>query len=137
LARAQGYGLGFDRYQKWVNKGSIVIVQIEHIDAINNLEEILRVDGVDGGIIGPYDLSASMGCPGKFGRKDMQAALKKYMTVCEKLRKPAGFHVVNPDAKELKEKVNEGFSFVAFGFDAIFLSAKCRDGLSEIRRKLC
>ena len=44
----------------------VVIAQIEHIDGINNLEEIISVEGIDGTIIGPYDLSGSMGMPGEF-----------------------------------------------------------------------
>jgi len=134
LARAQGYGVDFEKYKNWVNKGSIVIVQIEHIDAINNLEEILAVDGVDGSIIGPYDLSASMGYPGEFKRKDVKQALKRYVDCCKKLHKPAGFHVVNPDFKEVQEKVKGGFSFIAFGLDTLFMAEKCKAELSDIRR---
>ena len=56
LARAQGYEALFNEYLDWQKNGTIVIVQIEHINAVNNLEEILTVPGVDGYIIGPYDL---------------------------------------------------------------------------------
>jgi len=72
LARAQGYGLEFDRYKEWVNKDSIVVVQIKHMKAIDNLEEILNVKGVDASMIGPYDLSGSLGYPGDYGRKVVQ-----------------------------------------------------------------
>ena len=44
LARAQGYGKTFDEYRSWINKNSIIIIQIEHINAINNLEEIFSID---------------------------------------------------------------------------------------------
>ena len=67
LARAQKYGASFKEYLDWqsdVNSGPVVVVQIEHIDAVNNLKQILNVDGVDAFIIGPYDLSCSMGIPG-------------------------------------------------------------------------
>lgn len=59
LARAQGYGNKFDEYASSVNEESVVIAQVEHIDSVNNLESILSVDGIDGCIIGPYDLSGS------------------------------------------------------------------------------
>lgn len=134
LARAQGYGLEFEKYRNWVKMGSIVIVQIEHIDAINNLEEILTVEGVDASIIGPYDLSASMGYPGEFERKETRQALKRYIDVCKRLRKPAGFHVVNPDFKEFREGVKEGFNLIAFGLDTLFLATKCKGDLSNIKR---
>jgi len=133
LARAQGYGLHFEGYKDWVNKESIVIVQIEHIDAIKNLEEILKVEGVDAGIIGPYDLSASMGHPGDFKRIEMEEALKKFTDTCRKLKKSAGFHVVAPDSEEFKKKLGQGFNFLAFGLDTLFLAIKCKDELSKIR----
>ena len=72
LARAQNYGFGFDEYVEKINSRTIVIVQIEHIDAINNLEEILSTKGVDGSIIGPYDLSGSMGKPGEYNEPDVK-----------------------------------------------------------------
>ena len=79
LARAQGYGNNFEDYRDWIKKESIVIVQIEHIDAVNNLEDILKVRGVDGSIIGPYDLSASLGIPGEFDNTELKRPLKKYL----------------------------------------------------------
>ena len=79
LARGQGYGLEFEKYKEWVNKESIVIVQIEHIEAVRNLDEILSVEGIDGFIIGPYDLSASMGIPGEFEHPDVIEALNRVM----------------------------------------------------------
>ncbi len=66
LARAQGYGASFDDYFDWQQDNSIVVVQIEHIDAVRNLPEILSVPGVDAYITGPYDLSGSLGMPGRF-----------------------------------------------------------------------
>ncbi len=52
LARAQGYGMEFGKYKEWINEGSIVIVQIEHYEAIKNLDSILSVEGIDGFIVG-------------------------------------------------------------------------------------
>ncbi len=67
-----------------------MIAQIEHIDAINNLEVILGVKGIDGTIIGPFDLSSSMGKPGKFHDPDVIDALLKYETISKKLKKEMG-----------------------------------------------
>jgi len=75
LARAQGYGANFQEYLKWQSAGPVVIVQIEHKDAIDQLEKILTVAGVDGFIIGPYDLSCSMGIPGQFENPEFIAAM--------------------------------------------------------------
>lgn len=133
LARAQGYGLEFEKYRDWVNKNSIVVAQIEHIEAINNLEEILNVKGIDASIIGPYDLSGSLGYPGDYERKEVRDAVRKYIKVCNKLGKQAGFHVIPPDAGKLKDKIKEGFGFIAFSLDTLFLGKKIKDELKRIK----
>jgi len=133
LARAQGYGLEFAKYKSRVNKDSIVIVQIEHIEAIENLEEILLVKGVDASIIGPYDLSASLGYPGEFNHKKVRAAMARYLKICNKLNKPAGFHVIDPEAMKVKDRIREGFRFVGFSLDTLFLGQKIRSELKELR----
>ncbi len=134
LARAQGYGLDFEKYNNWVNKNSAVIVQIEHIKAVENLEEILSVEGVDAFIVGPYDLSGSIGRPGDFKHPDMVSALKKILEASKKLEKTAGFHVIPPDADSVVEKINAGYKFIGFSLDTLFLGTLCRDELSKIKK---
>ncbi|MFH1189198.1 MAG: aldolase/citrate lyase family protein [Candidatus Omnitrophota bacterium] len=133
LARAQGYGLKFEAYKKWLRENSMVIVQIEHIEGVKNLEEILSVKGVDAFMVGPYDLSASLGYPGEFDRPGMRNALKKIMSVSKRLKVSAGFHVVQPDIGALKQRVGEGFSFIAYSFDALFLAGACGESIANIR----
>jgi 2-dehydro-3-deoxyglucarate aldolase len=132
LWRAQGYGFDFDRYKKWQATESIVIVQIEHIDGVNNLEKILRTDGVDGFIIGPYDLSASLGIPGELEHADFRAALAKILQTAKEIDALMGIHVVVPDPSVAKEKIKEGYRFIAFSIDTLFLGQSCRDGLNQI-----
>jgi len=134
LARAQGYGLEFKKYKNWINENSIVIAQVEHVEAINNLEGILKVEGIDASIIGPYDLSASLGYPGDFKRKEVKSAIAQYVKVCKRLKKSAGFHVVHPDAEDVKAKRKEGFNLIAFGVDMLFLGDKIRQELKGIKR---
>lgn len=133
LARAQGYGLEFERYKDWVNNGSIVIVQIEHIKAVENLEEILSVDGVDGFVVGPYDLSGSIGRPGEFNHPDVCSALRRVMKVSKGLNKTAGFHVISPDANEVNKKIKEGYRFISFSLDTLFLGSKCQEECNRIK----
>lgn len=132
LARAQGYGTEFEKYRLWADKKSVVIVQIEHIDAIDNLEEILSVEGVDGSMIGPYDLSGSLGHPGRFERKDVRDALKRYENTCRRMRKPMGFHVVRPDYMVAAQYKKKGYSFLAVGLDTLYLAEKCSEVVSKI-----
>ncbi|MDD5310590.1 MAG: aldolase/citrate lyase family protein [Candidatus Omnitrophica bacterium] len=133
LARAQGYGFGFERYKKWLREKSIVIAQVEHIESVDNLEEILAVDGIDGSIIGPYDLSGSLGYPGRFDRPEVKKAIKRYEDVCRKMKKPMGFHVVEPDIKRAKELKQKGYKFLAVGLDSLYLGRKCLEVTGELR----
>lgn len=133
LARAQGYGTSFEQYKNWVQNESVIIVQIEHIDAVNNLKSILSVEGVDGFIIGPYDLSGSLGVPGNFEDPRMVNALRKVEEVAKTFDGVAGFHSVSTDEKLVKQKINEGYNFIAYSLDTLFLSNRCQDGLKFIR----
>ena len=134
LGRALGYGESFESYKKWNASSSVVIAQIEHIKAIENLEGILTVDGIDATIIGPYDLSASLGYPGKFNHPSVKDALKRYAYVCKKLQKPMGIHVISPEIRELKKAFTTGYKFVARSLDTLFLIESLRDGQAEIRQ---
>lgn len=136
LTRAQGYGLEFEKYRDWVNKESVVIVQIEHIEAVDNLEDILSVRGVDGFIIGPYDLSGSLGVPGKFEDKRVKAAFKKVLEVSCRLKKPAGFHVISSSEDMLVKRIREGYRFLGFSLDEIFLRQSCTEKIKNIRKAL-
>jgi 2-dehydro-3-deoxyglucarate aldolase len=133
LARAQGYGFSFPRYSGRINKESVVVVQVEHIDAVENLESILSVDGVDASIIGPYDLSGSIGCPGEFDHPAVKRAISRYERVCAKMRKPMGFHVVSPDVRLAARYRKKGYSFLAVGIDTLYLGTFARRTRDELK----
>ena len=133
LARAQGYGTNFAEYYKWQKEESLVIVQIEHIDAVNNLEKILSVPGVDAYIVGPYDLSGSLGIPGQFENPTFLKAMKQIRDVAERLEMPGGVHVVEPNPEELKKCIADGNRFIAYGVDTRMLDVACRLGLAGLK----
>jgi len=134
LSRAQNYGIGFDEYKKWVNNDLVIIAQIEHIDGIRNLDKIIKVKGIDGTFIGPYDLSGSLGIPGKFEDPMVLDALNKYIKICNNENFPIGFHVISSDHKKLQEKINEGYKFIAFSTDYFFMGDKARIEFSNIQK---
>lgn len=134
LARAQGYGFNFQEYSKTINKNSVFIAQIEHIDAVNNLDEILSVEGLDGCIVGPYDLSGSLGIPGKYNDPRVKDALKIIEEKCREYKMPLGFHVIEPDHNIFLEYCSKGYTFLAFSLDTIFLGTICRRELEEIKK---
>jgi len=133
LSRAQGYGLEFDQYLKWSQKNLSLIVQIEHIDAINNLEEILSVKGIDATMIGPYDLSASLGCPGDFDNEQVKKALTKYEEISRRCGVPFGYHIVHPDVKLMAKKMAKGYRLFVYGIDEIFLGQMARRDIDMIK----
>ncbi len=133
LARAQDYGIGFHEYRDWLEENAIIIVQIEHIDAVNNLKDILSVDGVDGYIIGPYDLSASLGVSGEFDHSSMIEAMNEIYRVATTLGKYGGIHIVEPDTDLLKQSVLEGFTFIAYSVDFRMLDVSARIGMKSFK----
>jgi len=133
LARAQGYGASFAQYRQWLETEAVVIVQIEHITAVENLEEILAVEGVDGFMVGPYDLSGSLGRPGDFEHPEMLAAMERILAAAGRSGKPAGLHVVEPDPAELKRRADEGYRLLAYSVDIRMLDVACRQGLKRLK----
>jgi len=136
LNRAQKYGTAFTSYQEWVKNEVVVIAQIEHIEAVNNLEDILSVPGIDGIIVGPYDLSASMGYPGEYDREDVQQALNRIDEITKRLKKPLGFHVIDSNHTKVLEKINKGYSFLAFSIDFFFIGDKAREEMKLLKEKI-
>lgn len=136
LARAQKYGFGFQDYMMNKAKAVKLIVQIEHVDAIINLEEITSLDGVDGTFVGPYDLSGSMGKPGKYNDDDVKKVLQHYKEVSKKYEKMAGYHVIQPEYKLVMEKIEEGYNFIAFSTDALFLGSIIHSEINDLYHNL-
>jgi 2-dehydro-3-deoxyglucarate aldolase len=128
LARAQGYGQDFDNYVKNANANTLVIVQIEHIDAVNNIDAILSVPGIDGTFIGPYDLSMSLGVPGQLSHPSVVAAKQKVLNAVLAKKLAAGIHFVQPAtaAADCTAGIKEGYTFIAVGTDILFLGDSAR-----------
>ena len=127
LSRAQGFGFEFDIYRHQRLPQAILVVQIEHHQAVTDLEKILAVDTVDAFIIGPYDLSGSIGHPGEFDHPDVVALLDRAEAVIRSSSKPGGFHVVNSDEAAMRKRLTGGCRFMAYGTEMIFLGEKLRD----------
>ena len=131
FSRANLFGKNFDFYRKEAQI-PFIVAQIEHVDAIKNLEEILKVPGLDAIIIGPYDLSASMGITGQFDHKHYLHAINEYEKMMKDTDVPFGIHIVQPHENVLKEKIKKGYLFNGYGTDALFLinASKLPKGLS-------
>ncbi len=134
LSRAQGYGFDFENYKNEKCKDIKLIVQIEHIDAINELEKIISIEGIDGTFIGPYDLSGSLGMPGNWNAPEVISALKTYEHIALKHNKFIGYHVIQPDISLVNDKIAQGYNFIAFSLDVLFLGTLIRDQLKNLKK---
>jgi 4-hydroxy-2-oxoheptanedioate aldolase len=112
--RASRYGRVKD-YLKNASSEICLLVQVETRSALDQIEKIASVDGIDGVFIGPNDLSASFGHIGNWGHPEVQAALKDAVVRLKKINKPAG--ILTPNEEEAKRFIDWGYTFVAVGSD--------------------
>jgi 2-dehydro-3-deoxyglucarate aldolase len=132
-SRANMHGIDFDDYIKTANDEITMIMQIEHKDAIDNLEDIVNVDGVDALFIGPLDLSGSMGITGQMEHPDMVGALDKYKEVAKNTNKSFGMHIVRPDEDNIKSTIEQGYTMIALGLDNVFLDEMSKQVLKFLK----
>ena len=118
--RANLFGKNFDSYIE-DSENIIKVAQIEHIHAVHNLDDILQVKGLDAIIIGPYDLSGSMNLTGQFDHPKFIETVNLILQKTKLHDIPMGIHLVKPNKDELKIKIKEGYQFIAYSIDAVFL----------------
>ncbi len=133
-SRANLYGADFEDYIASANEEIAMVMQIEHKDAIANLDGILRVEGVDGVFIGPLDLSGSMGITGQLDHPQMVAALDRYRAACLAHRKSAGLHIIRPNQANVRRALEEGYTMLALGLDNVFMDQSARASLAAAGR---
>lgn len=121
FSRANLFGKEFSTYVGEA-QAPLLIAMIEHIDALDGLEEILMVDGLDAILVGPYDLSASMGSTGNFNTPEFVDVMHRILRTCVEKSIACGIHVVQPNPEELKARVLEGYRFIAYSIDSVFFN---------------
>jgi len=131
VARSQGYGHDFEEYTSQWNKSSILIIQIESIYAVENIEKLLKFEEVDGIMVGPYDMSGSLGIPGKINHEKVQNAVTQVVETCKKFGKACGTHEVNPTTESVKALFNSGISFVVLASD-VFIFWKWSERMQKL-----
>jgi 2-keto-3-deoxy-L-rhamnonate aldolase RhmA len=133
LGRAQAYGTNFLEYFNWVKtSGPLVIPMIESKEAVENLNEILSVPGVDVFLVGPYDLSCSLGIPGEFDSEVFKDILKKIMKLGSEAGCAPGIHIVEPVPELLSAAVLDGYKFIACGVDMRMIDIMARQSIDVI-----
>lgn len=131
LGRAQGYGFAFDDYLAKANEEITVVVQAEHIDAVNSIEKIVQVPGVDAVLIGPYDLSASLKRIGEIDHPEVTGAIDHVTEVCKQHNMPLGIFGVTLDS--VKPYIEKGFTLITVGVDTVLLGHSARKLLGQVK----
>jgi 2-keto-3-deoxy-L-rhamnonate aldolase RhmA len=122
----------FGEYAATVNKEVLIIPMIETLEALSNLEDIVSVPGVDVALIGPLDLSISLGMPQDFLNPKYQAALDKVIEICEKAGVAPGIYNV-PGGQTPDDFIARGFRVFTLPWER-WATAGIKDGLSKIDR---
>ncbi len=120
-SRANLFGKEFNKYIDRFCSKILVIAQIEHVRAVQELDAILSVSDLDAIMVGPYDLSGSMGLTAQFEHPDFLRVMDTILQKAKNNNVPMGLHVVQPNKEWLKAKITEGYQFIAYGIDAVFL----------------
>ena len=131
--RGNDWGRDFDAYAREFKP--LVIVMIESRAAVENIDAILTVEGVDGCFVGPYDLSGSYGVVGQTSHALIKEACAKIAEACRKHGKAAGQHIVTPSQESVKAALAQGFTFLALGMDSYFLGEGARVALEMAGNK--
>ena len=127
LSRSTGYGEWSDEYFKKVNDETFIGIMIEHIDAIRNLDEIFSSREIHAVLVGQYDLSGSMGIPGKFDHPEFKEILGIIYKKAAEYSVPMGIHDVHPTQESVRNLISKGYTFIGCGIDTLFLLEKAKE----------
>lgn len=119
----------FEEYAKYANSQTLLLPQCETKQCLENIEEIVSMDGIDGIFVGPFDLSIALGKPCQFNDSEVVSGIKKVLDTCKKYGKIA--MVFAADSTVAKSRFAEGFDSVTAGLDAGFYIEAFKKLVSE------
>ena len=111
------------------------MIQVESIDAVNNIEQLLAFDEIDAVMVGPYDNSGSLGVPGQLDHPKVLEASKKVIEACEKYGKSCGTQLNDPNPENIKSLFDMGYTFAILGSD-LFVLWKWAEQMQQIIKSL-
>jgi 2-keto-3-deoxy-L-rhamnonate aldolase RhmA len=118
-------------YMKRVNEENILMVQIESPTAVENINNLLDVEGIDAALIGPNDLSQSMGITGQTDNPQFIAAADKVIGAAKRRGKFSGIHMMS--VEELQPWIEKGMNFNFWANDVAMMMTAARSGLAELK----
>jgi 2-dehydro-3-deoxyglucarate aldolase/4-hydroxy-2-oxoheptanedioate aldolase len=132
-ARAHRYGVGFQDYVANANQKILAVVQAEHIEAVENIASIVKVPGIDAVFVGPYDLSASMGKPGKTQDPAVQAAIRKVRDAVLSAGLKLGIYCSDPESA--RSSMQQGYTLIGMSTDLNYLAGSAAAALSTAKKR--
>ena len=129
LGRAHGYGSSFEEYRASQADAVAVIAMIESLEGVDNVRAIAGTSGIDGLLIGPYDLSGSMGHIGELDCPELVSAKRTVLEAAAENGIACGLHVVHPGEAAVRQAIHDGYSFLALGVDMILLDLAAKSVL--------
>jgi len=120
--------------KEWIqelNENTMVVIQIEKKRAIESIDDLVSVDGIDAALIGPYDLSISLGVPGEFDSPILNEAIQNVVDACKKHGVASGTHV--RDMESLLFWRDRGMRLLAYSSDVGLIMSSASDAVSRIR----
>lgn len=120
--RAHAYGLDFDEYIYTWNDSSVFLLQIESVLGVQNIDQLVSFDDVDGVMIGPLDLAGSLGVPGQTKHHLVLEASQHVIDACKRHGKSCGTQVANATSAEVDFLFDLGYSYAILGSDLFVLT---------------
>jgi 4-hydroxy-2-oxoheptanedioate aldolase len=117
-------------YRTWTEDNLAIMVMIETVQAVENCEAILSVEGVVGCFIGPADLALSMGATETGPGTEHEAAIQEVLKIAKKVGKAPGKHCGS--GAEVTQRIAEGFQFLALSSDAGLMAKAAREEFEAI-----
>ena len=135
IARAQGYGALFDDYTSRWNEKSVLIIQAESIQAVENIDKLLSNEQVDGVMVGPYDISGSLGIPGKLSDPKVLKASERVIETCAKRGIACGTQITElPDEAKIKRAIDSGYTMIVLASD-VFLMWRWSEQMRQLKER--
>lgn len=133
VSRAQGYGFDFGEYTAGWNRRAVLLIQIESAEAVEAADPLLAHPAVDGAMIGPYDISGSLGIPGQLDHPRVQRACTGVIEACRRAGKACGTQIVDPTPARVRAALRQGYTFVVLASD-VFLLWKWGEAMGRLIR---
>lgn len=132
--RAHGYGFDFDRYITEWNDSSSLILQIESIRAVDNIDALVAFPEVDGVMVGPYDISGSLGVPGQTNHPKVRDASRRVVEAARRAGKSCCTQIADVTPDRVRDAFDQGFTFTILGSD-LFVLWKWAEDMRGVMRE--